>query len=264
MRLALSSAAAPAATLDELLDAAARRGLAGLELVQGHGHGADPRRTHTREAEEVARRATSSGVPIAGYRLAKCSDNCDAGALASLTAFARALDTPLLLPVSDRDEGEAGEGAASWPVLAGVMATLKGQGIDVLPVLPAGAAALAAADALAPKPVVAVGPPLSVAWDADPGYGELAETGSALLARPDVRLELVSLRGGGPESTEQEGRGVGSLMARLALDGFDGTVSLSPSSARYRVIWDAWLGRRGGWGCGSRSEDRTLVSLGGG
>ncbi|MFW6331581.1 MAG: hypothetical protein ACOC3J_07650 [Gemmatimonadota bacterium] len=30
-----------------------------------------------------------------------------------------------------------------------------------------------------------------------------------------------------------------------------------------RVIWDAWLGRRGGWGCGSKVEDRTLVSLGG-
>lgn len=262
MRLGLSSAAAPSATLDELLAAGARRGLGSLELVEGHGHGVGPGRTDPGEAVEVARRAAGVGVPIAGYRVCDCPDDCDAEALASLAAFACALDTPILLPMAARNEVAGGQGAARWAVLAGVVATLRGQRIHVLPVLPAGAAAVAAADALAPKPNVPGGPPVPVAWDADPAAGDLAEIGSALVARTDVRLELVSLRGGGPESAEQEGRGVGSLMTRLALSGFDGTVSLSPSSARYRVIWDAWLGRRGGWGCGSKSEDRTLVSLG--
>ena len=39
MILALSSAAAPRATLSELLDGCVRRGLRGLHLVEGHAHG---------------------------------------------------------------------------------------------------------------------------------------------------------------------------------------------------------------------------------
>lgn len=39
-----------------------------------------------------------------------------------------------------------------------------------------------------------------------------------------------------PEGSAQEGLGVGSLMARLAVAGFGGTVALAPSSERYRVV----------------------------
>ena len=35
---------------------------------------------------------------------------------------------------------------------------------------------------------------------------------------------------------------------------------LAPSSTRYRVAWETWLGRRGGWGCGSSGE-RSLTAL---
>ena len=40
-----------------------------------------------------------------------------------------------------------------------------------------------------------------------------------------------------------EGRGVGELMARLALSGFGGMVILAPSSPRFHVAWATWLGR---------------------
>ena len=39
MRIALSSAAAPGASLPDLIDGCTRRGLFALHLVAGHGHG---------------------------------------------------------------------------------------------------------------------------------------------------------------------------------------------------------------------------------
>jgi hypothetical protein len=250
MRLALSSAAAPGASLGELLEAAARRGLAAVELVEGHGHGIDPGLTGLRDAEDAATRAAVAGVSIAAYRLTAgfargCGDDSQ-----TLARLADALGARILLPLAS----DAGDDTDSWEEAGAAVDDLRGRGVDALPVLPAGPAALRALAGLG-----WTGP---VAWDADPAAGELAETGQELLALKDIELELVGLRGGGPESTEQEGRGVGALMARLALSGFGGVVALSPSSERYRVIWDAWLGRRGGWGCGSKSEDRTLVTLG--
>ncbi len=155
--------------------------------------------------------------------------------------FAAALQAPVLVPFPDAVglvPAMATEGLEAMVWLAGV------KGVEPDAVL----------DGLVPG--------VAVAWEADPTRGELAERGSALLARLGGRLRHIVLRGGGPEATEQEGRGVGSLMARLAVAGYGGTVALAPSSDRYRVIWDAWLGRRGGWGCGSRLEDRSLVTLG--
>ena len=43
------------------------------------------------------------------------------------------------------------------------------------------------------------------------------------------------------------------MMRELALAGYGGSLALAPSDQRYRVVWNAWLGRRGGWGCGSKA-----------
>lgn len=255
MRLALSSAAAPAAPLGELLEAAARRGLGAIELVEGHGHALDPALLGTDDAVDAARRARAAGIAIAAFRLADAAPGSareadsarDASSarnadLRCLIAFARALDAPILVPLPDD---------------AGALSVLRGEGLRAMAVL--------RSDTGRPGLIQALDrldPAVPVAWEADPSAGQLAERGSALLARAGDRLGHIVLRGGGPEATEQEGRGVGSLMTRLAVAGYGGTVSLAPSSERYRVIWDAWLGRRGGWGCGSRSEDRSLVTLG--
>jgi hypothetical protein len=60
----------------------------------------------------------------------------------------------------------------------------------------------------------------------------------------------------------QEGQGIGALMARLTLAGYQGTLALAPSTSRYLYAWGAWLGRgTGGWGCGSKTADDSLVRL---
>ncbi len=249
MRLALSSAAAPDAPFVELLEAAARRGLAAVELVDAHGngHGISPGLIGTAAIARAVERAREEGLAIAGFRLLGPPAPVAGTEIRVLERFARALRAPLLVPLeASLDRGVAG------------MAALREAAVDARPILPA-ARALEALDVLDGSV-----PEIDLAWDADPRVGDLGELGSALLSRVGRRLRHVVLRGGGPEATEQEGRGVGSLMVRLAVSGYDGTIALAPSSARYRVIWDAWLGRKGGWGCGSRSEDRTLVTLGGG
>ncbi len=268
MRLALSSAAAPGASLGELLDAAARRGLPGVELVDGagHGHGLAPGLIDTATAAGAADRAAEAGLEIAGFRLLRPLHDPGRPEIRALERFAHALRAPLLVPLALPADGPAGpdgpDGAPReerWDRAVAAVVALHGGTMDARPLLPAGPAALMALDALDRAL-----PGVDVAWDADPRAGDLGEHGTALLSRVGPRLRHVVLRGGGPEATEQEGRGVGSFMVRLAVSGYDGTVALAPSSSRYRVIWDAWLGRKGGWGCGSRSEDRTLVTLGGG
>ena len=117
-----------------------------------------------------------------------------------------------------------------------------------------GSSAVEAADAIA-----AVG--LALAWDATPAETPIGAQAQTLLSAHSDRLRHITLLGGGPEAVTQEGRGVGELMGWLALSGFTGTVALAPGNPRYHVAWQAWLGRRGGWGCGSKSADRTLVNL---
>jgi hypothetical protein len=245
MRLALSSAAAPGASFDELLEACAQRGLSALELESGHGD-VLPAGLSLRNAAAARARAAAAGIHIAGLRLrsldAEPGDPGFHDDLGALIPLALALDTPLLVP-ADRV-------VAAQRILGTTPA---------MAVLPAGPAALSALDALNASGQLASRLPL--AWDADPGAGDVSAGAVELLAAVGPRLRHLRLHGGGPEASLQEGRGVGALMARLALAGFAGTIALAPSSPRYRVIWSAWLGRRGGWGCGSKADARELVNL---
>lgn len=237
MRLGLSSAAAPDASLDELLDACGRRGLAALELRDGDAHGLEPR--DTARAQDAARSAAAAGVALAGYRTA---GDASAAALAGLSV---ALGAPVLL---DGPAGVAGrvERAAEIARLGGSAAVVVG--------------GQSAADDGA---LVAAGG-IEVAWDADPAAGPVGEQVGALLAPVGPRLALIRLAGGGPEALGQAGQGIGELMGRLALSGYDGAVVLAPTSSRYRVAWQTWLGRGGGWGCGSKAAALPLVSTTGG
>jgi hypothetical protein len=240
MRLGLSSAAAPDATLDELLGACGRLGLSALELTAGHAHGLDPGDPSAHSAAlagDARDRAAAAGVAVAAFRF----DDPERDGLAD---FALALNAPILVPL----------GAA--PVFAARMPA----GVEVVAILPGDRDPLASLDSLDAGSSDA--PLLPLAWDADPGSGFVTTAAAALLDRAGQRLRHIRLLGGGPEAVAQEGRGVGALMARVALSGFTGTVALAPSSDRYRVAWAAWLGRRAGWGCGSKAEDRDLVTLG--
>jgi hypothetical protein len=248
MRLGLSSAAAPDASLEELIEGCVRRGLVALELESGHDHGLAPGASARRAATDARARTTEAGIAIAGYRLATPaapgSLATDAPEVADLITLGQSLGAPLL--------------AESRVALDLAAAGVSG-GCHVMAVLPPGEAAIVDLDIL--ETAGADGGRIDLAWDLDPGAGDVSEVAAEVLARAGGRLRHIRLLGGGPEATAQEGRGVGSVMVRLTLAGFAGTVALAPSSPRHRVIWSAWLGRRGGWGCGSKEENRDFVRL---
>lgn len=90
-------------------------------------------------------------------------------------------------------------------------------------------------------------------WQVDESCADPA--GDAARIFDTVALpRYIRLLGGGPEAAMHEGRGIGALIGSLAFRGYDGAVILAPSSPRFHVAWSTWLGRRGGWGCGSKAD----------
>ncbi|HEX7049519.1 MAG TPA: hypothetical protein VF188_04850 [Longimicrobiales bacterium] len=245
MRLVLSTAAAADCTLDELLAACARRGLAGLELVSGHGHGIGPALDPVR-LEEHRLRAEGRGIPIVAFRAADRTEAYSPAA-ARLSAALRA---PIIAPRDgDRPPEEALLAAAATYAHAGGTLLLE-HGSD-----PAEVARLRHAVERAPARA------LALAWDVDPAAGDVSGAAASVLEVAGPSLRHIRLLGGGPEAAQHEGRGIGALMARLTLRGYDGALALAPSTPRYRIAWSAWLGRSGGWGCGSKAADPSLVRL---
>lgn len=229
MRLGLSSAAAADADVDTLLAACARRGLAALELRAGDAHGV----SDVESARAAAVLASDWGVAFAGLRTAASAD------VDSISALTEQLDAPVLVAA-----GSIGDrmNDARDLVARGVQALVEVSG-------PASAwlATLEGADT-------------NVAWQIDDTVTDLAADVQRVLRAIPGRLRYVRLLGGGPEAAMADGRGIGELMGQLALARFGGPLIVAPSSPRYHVIWEAWLGRRGGWGCGSKA-DREVVQL---
>jgi len=238
MRLGLSSAAAPDATLDELLAACGRRGLTGLELRDGDAHGGGAEES-TLAGLLILERAARAGIAITGLR-AGTESSIDRRA----ARRAESLGAPLIVEVGD--DPRAGVRlvlrlAADGPeVVVGLRGDVATETIEA---------------------VVSAG--LELAWDADPAAASVGRTAERVLAVAGDRLRHVRVLGGGPETAMHEGRGIGELMGRLALARYSGSVILAPSSPRYRVAWETWLGRRGGSGCGSKSSAPSLVALSG-
>ena len=242
MRLGLSSAAGPGLSFDELLDACGRRGLAALELVSGHGHGVDAGAGAAALASLLPR-AEERGIRLAALAHAGVDP---ARAEATLLLAAR-LGVPALLPV-------AGFVPADLCALVKVSARAEGRvlllhGTDPPVVrllrraverLPGGAAALAC--------------------EIDPAAADPANV-PAVLRHAGPWLRYVRFRGGGPDAAAQAGLGVGALMGRLALARYAGPLVLAPGANASAAAWLHWLGRRGGWGCGSRESAGPLVTL---
>lgn len=243
MRLALSSAAAPDATLAELRAAGARRGIYGVELEEGHGHGIGP---GAAEAEPAARRAVrdATGGPVAAFRLRRAEDALDERTV----RFAAVLGAPVVAAVEAAAGGAAliREAGPRYADAGAVLLVACRGGPEPMRALREAAAGRGA---------------VGLAWDVVPAAGRADDLLATLEAAGD-RLRHVRLYGGGPESAAQEGLGIGALMGALARAGFDGTIALAPSTPRYRVAWSAWLGRRGGWGCGSEAGGAARVPRG--
>ena len=85
----------------------------------------------------------------------------------------------------------------------------------------------------------------------------------AARARLDGTVDLIVLRGAGPEAAQHEGRGIGALMTRLTLAGYAGILTLAPSGPAVLPVWRAWLQHGKNWGCGSKTADPSLVQLAG-
>jgi sugar phosphate isomerase/epimerase len=236
MRLGLSSAAAADASFGDLAAACALRGLSDIELRAGDGHGIDAGAGAAAAVSAVLAAAAATGVRIAGYR----SDDA-AAEPAQLARLSEALGSCILVA----DEGEITDRIAR----AGRIRKHGGRSL-VLARGPAGDWR----DAIA-------GAGADYGWEIDAGRTDLAADADIVLREEGPAVRYIRFSGGGPEASLQEGRGIGTLMGRLALAGYTGPIILAPSSTRYRVAWASWLGRRGGWGCGSRAADPELVHL---
>lgn len=236
MQLGLSTAAAPDAALAELVAVLRRRGLAALELRQEDGHGLGPHLA-TDEVFAAGAELRAAGVHALRWRPSDLDDVVKHAHIAS------ALGALVLV---DAGAGDF-EGA--------IEIALQLRGLEG-----AGAVIVSGEDA-AERARAAVVRGLDVAWDARPTGLPLGAVGARLLDVAGPRLLHITLSGGGPEVAMQEGMGVGELMGRLALAGYAGALTQMPSSTRYRVAWQTWLGRRGGTGCGSKASDPSLVRV---
>ena len=237
MRTGLSSVVAPRASLEDLIAGAMRHGLTVLELCAGDGHGVTAAVTsEARALAAVVDTISASHVAISAYRDLGKEDEAAVGTLSGILGAPTLVDVPGTLAARlARAERLRAVEVAVAVVVRGVDAIRDAQDISR-----AGCA---------------------VAWDAAPAEAKLGAQAAALLDACGDALCQVRVAGGGPESTLHEGRGIGELMARLALAGYAGTVILAPSSPSYHVLWDRWLGRPRGFGCGSHASDNTLVTL---
>jgi sugar phosphate isomerase/epimerase len=247
VRLVLSTAAATGFTVDELLAACRRRGLAGIELVAGHAHGVGAGLDAT-ALGAIRRRLESGGAPVAAFRTTLAE---------AFHPNAARLSSALGAPVVADREGEDGieiradallAAATAYAAVGGTLLVVHGSEPDEV-------GRLRRVIERAPAGV------LGLAWEVDPAAGTITGRVAAVLEAAGPHLRYVRLLGGGPESAQHEGRGIGPLMAHLALAGYGGPLALAPSTPRYRTAWSRWLGRGGGWGCGSKAADPSLVRL---
>lgn len=229
MRSALSSAAAPRASLDELLAGLALHGLDALELRVGDGHDIGSG-TPPAALAQVARRLNDAGAQIIALL---DESHRQPGALRDvLNALGARLLLGAALPFDERLARAAQAAAAGVKQVAIVI-----RGAD-----------------LEANVRMALDAGRDIVWEAHPDDGQLAPLCDRAMEACGPALAGVRLCGGGPESILHEGRGIGAAMARLAIGGFDGSLTLAPSDRKYHVLWDTWVGRRGGWGCGSNEE----------
>lgn len=234
MQLGLSSAAAPDADIDDLIDACVRCGLGTLELRGGDAHGLHAG-TGGAKFQAVYARAASAHVAIAGYWMNGLESDLD------IAQLGRHLRAPI---ISALDE----------PLAERIDRTRR---IRVL-----GAHALLGvrgASSAWLQTVAQTG--LDFAWEVDPACCDPGADVRDVLDGAGAQLRYIRFVGGGPEAAMQQGRGVGVLIGSLALAGYGGPLVLTPSSARYRVAWATWLGRRGGWGCGSATDAVKVLSV---
>lgn len=229
MHTALSSAAAPRASLDDLLAGLTRHGLEAVELRVGDGHAVNA------AASLLTLQEAAHALREVRVRVAALLDEDGVPTEFALRAV-RALDTQLVVGGAATLDERLRRADAARAATVPVAVLVGGRQAD--------------ADAR-----VVRGAGHRVVWEAHPDDAPLAEACDRVLAASADALAGVRVCGGGPEGSLHEGRGIGALMARLTVAGFDGALILAPSDRKYHLLWESWLRRHGGWGCGSRAAD---------
>lgn len=214
MIVALSTDAAPRASLDELVDGCRRRGLSALHVVAGHAHGL-PERSTDAELVELHAQLGAADVKLASYEV-RCAETA---ALDTALRICAPFQATLVLP------HDVPELLAQW------QPACERAGVVIVHAL-----------------------------DINAADGNVAAAAAARLL--GGAPQHITLRGGGPEAAQHEGRGVGTLMAQLALRGYQGVLALAPSHTAVLPVWRAWLQHGKHWGCGSKRADAALVQLG--
>lgn len=243
MRLALSSAVAPDAPPRDLLTGCGRRGLSGLELSCGPATLSDAADDRLR-AVETNSIARELGLEVTGIYVR----SLPVEELRPLARLSAAIEAPAVIPVESLDRALIPAAADAFAEAGGKLLIAHGgdpRSVDALRWLLASI----------PHNVA-----LGMAWEIRPGVDD-AHRMRDVLDATEGRMKYVRLHGGGPEADAQSGMGIGAVMARLALARFAGPIVLTPSNQQYHYAWNAWLGRAGGWGCGSKQSDPSLVTL---
>ncbi|HWV38040.1 MAG TPA: DUF2249 domain-containing protein [Vulgatibacter sp.] len=225
MGLALSSLAAPDLSIDALDAACRERGLDGDELVLPPGF--DPERVPTTGARIVALRVEA----------------IDARSAPGLAQRSAKLEVPVSVPRGGVADLPAV--VAAFSKVGGRLLLAEGSHLDAMVALARSIRERNAGDAL------------GIAWELRPSSESLEDAGAILFAIRDL-LGLVRLHGGGPEQHEQDGLGVGGVLADLALSKYAGATVLCPSSPEKLGMWTRWLASRKATGCGTRAEQETL------
>ena len=230
MSLALSSGAAPELSLAALDLAVRARGLDGVELVLGAE--ASP--------EACAAEARAAGAKVVALRVERLP-----GDLAALVRAAATLGAPISAPAEAVPAGALAGIAAAFD--RGGARLLLSQGATLGPMV----ALVQALHASSAPPCV------GIAWELRPASESLEEASAALFAARE-RLGLVRLHGGGPEQSEQDGLGIGGVLADLTACDYSGPIVLTPSSPAAQPRWREWLFSKRISGCGSKHEPRSL------
>ena len=227
MRLLLSSDALPDAGLDVLHQACRRRALAGLELSLGaeQAHGLDEQACplHQQHGSPCVPEDVSSVVWLRLPRAASLIMTMIWSGAAHQMKAGLLLQEPLPAPPA-----------------ATRMALVHGSD-------PAEARAAAG---------WARRHGARTCWEVTPGMLE-PDRMERILEAALPTMAHVRLPGSGPEAEAPESAGTGSLLARLALSGYAGTISLVPSPGADLALWRRWLLDRRGWGCGTAAEKQA-------
>lgn len=222
MRLAISRRAAPRMPLIDICELARTRGLDGVEALG-------------RDLDEAASRESLAGR-IAGIHV----EATDLVASAATARQAAALGAPVIADCTDIPPATLADVARLYHREGAELLVTHGTSIDEVG---------SAVEAI----VQADSPALALAWEIHTNTDDLSQAAGILLATTG-HLKYIRLYGGGPELADEGGVGTGDLVTSIALSGYSGVITQTPSSESRVKDWEKWLTGGAKHGCGTAYE----------